>query len=421
MSTEFEKQLEKYAEIILKIGLNFQPKQRLLIGSLGSFGEGAPFEAAPLIRIITKKAYQMGARLVDVIWGDEELRYIRLKYGSRKYLRELPKWKIDVRFDISQSGDAHLQILSPNPDLLKDIPTGLILKYQYFLIKKNKPAMKLAQDHALTWSAITVPNKAWAKKLFPELSSDEGIQKLWDIIFEICKINNEDPLSTWKSHNETLINRCIYLNKKQYKQLKFSSSETNLSIGLPKNHVWLGGSVNSHKGIKFTPNLPTEEIYTLPDRNKVEGRVKITKPFIIEGQIIEGCILDFSEGRIITATAEFGEKFLYSILDVDEGTKRLGEVALVPNSSPISKAELVFYETLIDENAASHIAIGQAFKGCLSGGTELSDQEFLAAGGNSSLLHLDMMIGSSDMGVDGITEKNQIEPIMKKGEWAFRV
>lgn len=421
MSNEFEKNLEKYAEVILKIGLNFQLKQRLLIGSLGSFSEGAPFEAAPLIRIITKKAYQMGARLVDVIWGDEELRYIRLKYSSRKYFRELPKWKIDARFDISKAGDAHLLILSPKPDLLKDIPTGLILKYQYFLIKKNKPAMKLTQDNALTWSGITVPNKAWAKRLFPELSGDKGIERLWNLIFEICRINNEDPVSTWHSHNENLSKKCSYLNKKQYKKLRFRSQETDLAIGLPKHHIWKGGAVSSQKGIRFTPNLPTEEIFTLPDRNKVEGRVKITKPFIIEGQIIEGCILDFSEGRIITATAEFGEKFLYSILEVDEGTKRLGEVALVPNSSPISKADLVFYETLIDENAASHIAIGQAFKGCLPGGTELSEEEFLAAGGNNSLIHLDMMIGSSDMDVDGITEKNQIEPIMKKGEWAFKV
>jgi aminopeptidase len=284
-----------------------------------------------------------------------------------------------------------------------------------------EPASKLAQSHALNWSIIAIPNRVWAKKLFPKLSSDEGIKKLWNIIFEICRINNDDPVSTWHSHNDILSKICLYLNNKQYKELKFRSRDTNLIIGLPENHIWQGGSVSSQKGKIFNPNLPTEEVFTLPDRNKVKGRVKITKPLIIECQMVKGCSLEFAKGNIINASAEVGEKFLHSILEVDEGTRRLGEVALVPNSSPISKTELVFYNILIDENAASHIAIGQAYKGCLKGGNKLSDDEFLAFGGNNSLIHLDMMIGSSDMNVDGITKENQIEPIMRKGEWAFTV
>ena len=421
MSIKFEENLEKYAEVILKVGLNLQPNQRLLIGGAGMSNDGVPFEAAPLIRIITKKAYQMGARLVDIIWADEQIRLIRFQNSPKKLLREYPKWKIDAIMDISKAGDAFLQILSPNPDLLKDVDTSSILKFQLFLIKHLQPVANLNRQNLSNWSAFSVPNKAWADKLFPDIPSDKRVQKLWDVIFEICRITEDDSVSAWQTHNEKLHKLCSHLNQKQYKELKLTSPETNLTIGLPKDHIWRGGTLKSQKGIIYTPNLPTEEIFTLPHKDKVDGFVKITKKLIIEGQVIEDAILQFSEGRVIKATAKIGEDTLNIIIKVDEGARRLGEIALVPHSSPVSKIEMLFYNLLIDENASNHIALGTGLRGSLKNGNKMTEEEFISAGGNHSNIHLDMMIGSEKMNVDGITQDNMVEPIMRNGEWAFKI
>ena len=421
MSTEFKRNLEKYAEVILKVGLNLQPKQRLLIGGASSFSDGVPFEAAPLVRIITKKAYQMGARLVDVIWADEYLRLIRLQYSPKKLLREYPKWKIDAIIDIAKAGDAHLQILSPNPDLLKVVDTSSILKFQLFLIKRVQPVTNLLRQNPLNSAVIAVPNQAWANKLFPDIPSNERVQKLWDIIFEICRITEDNPVSAWQTHNGALMKRCSYLNQKQYKELKLKSPDTDLTIGLPKDHIWRGGNLKTKKGIDYTPNLPTEEIFTLPDKDKVDGYVKITKKLIIEGQVIEEAIFHFSEGCVIKANAKIGEDVINAIINIDEGSRRLGEIALLPHSSPVSKTEMVFYNILIDENASNHIALGEGIRSSLKNGNNMTEEEFMLAGGNKSTIHLDMMIGSGEMNVDGITENNKVEPIMRNGEWAFNL
>jgi len=421
MSTEFKRNLEKYAEVILKVGLNLQPKQRLLIGGASSFSDGVPFEAAPLVRIITKKAYQMGARLVDVIWADEYLRLIRLQYSPKKLLREYPKWKIDAIIDIAKAGDAHLQILSPNPDLLKVVDTSSILKFQLFLIKRVQPVTNLLRQNPLNSAVIAVPNQAWANKLFPDIPSNERVQKLWDIIFEICRITEDNPVSAWQTHNGALMKRCSYLNQKQYKELKLKSPDTDLTIGLPKDHIWRGGNLKTKKGIDYTPNLPTEEIFTLPDKDKVDGYVKITKKLIIEGQVIEEAIFHFSEGCVIKANAKIGEDVINAIINIDEGSRRLGEIALLPHSSPVSKTEMVFYNILIDENASNHIALGEGIRSSLKNGNNMTEEEFILAGGNKSTIHLDMMIGSGEMNVDGITENNEVESIMRNGEWALKV
>ncbi|MFX1267899.1 MAG: aminopeptidase [Promethearchaeota archaeon] len=421
MKSEFEQKLEKYAEVILKVGLNLQPKQRLLIGGATSGYDGTSFEAAPLVRIIAKKAYQMGARLVDVVWSDEQLRLIRFQYGPKRSLKEYPKWRIDARMDISQAGDANLHIVTPNPDLLKDVNPNLILKFQLHLLKRLKPVLNFVTQYALNWLIISIPNRAWADKLFPNIPSNERIQKLWDIIFKICRITEENPTSAWQHHIENLHKRCDYLNQKQYRRLKLTSPETDLTIGLPTNHIWHGGSVTSQNGIGFTPNLPTEEIYTLPHKDRVDGVVKTTKPVFYQGKVVEECIFKFSNGRIIEAQAKVGQETILKTIDIDEGARRLGEIALVPNSSPISQTGLLFYNILLDENASNHIALGQALRNSLKGSKELTDEEFMAAGGNNSIIHLDMMIGSGEMNVDGILEDETVEPIMRNGEWAFTV
>ncbi|MFX0026928.1 MAG: aminopeptidase [Candidatus Hermodarchaeota archaeon] len=421
MTSEFEQNLERYAEVILKIGLNLQPKQRLLIGGASSNYDGISFEAAPLVRIIAKKAYQMGARLVDVVWADEQLRLIRFQYGPEKSLNEYPKWRIDARLDISQAGDANLHISSPNPDLLNDVDPNLISKFQFHLHKQLKPVLNLVSQYALNWLIISTPNKAWVDKIFPDIPSNERIQKLWDVIFKICRITEEDPISAWQNHNENLHRRCNYLNQKRYRALKLTSPETNLTVGLPKDHIWHGGSVTSRDGINFICNIPTEEIYTIPHKDRVNGVVKTTRPVFYQGKVVEECVFKFSNGRIIEANAKVGEEILLKTIDMDEGARRLGEIALVPNSSPISQTGLLFYNILLDENASNHIALGRAYRDSLKNSKSLTDEEFMAAGGNNSLIHIDFMIGSGEMNVDGILEDETVEPLMRNGEWAFTV
>ena len=421
MSSEFEKKLEKYAEVILKVGLNFQPKQRLLIGGPAFFHDGLSFDMAPLVRIITRKAYQMGANLVDVMWADEQLRPIRFKYGSKKSLRLYPKWRLDAKLDIAQSGDAFLDIMSPNPDLLEGVELSVILKFSLFLIKHLKPLSDLTTQFDYKWLIIAAPNQSWADKLFPHIPSNERVQKLWDIIFEICRITEENPISAWNKHDENLKKRCNYLNEKQYQSLKFTSPETDLTIGLPKNHIWEGGSVKTKSEAVFQPNIPTEEIFTTPNKDQVEGVVKITKPVLIQGQIIEDCVFRFTEGRIVEANVRIGDKTMNSIINIDEGARRLGEIALVPHSSPISQTGLLFYNQLIDENASNHMALGQGFKSSFTNGNKLTDEEYIAAGGNKSTLHLDLMIGSGEMNVDGVLDNENAEPLMRNGEWAFHI
>jgi aminopeptidase len=421
MSSEIEQNLEKYAEVILKVGLNFQPGQRLLIGGATTSYDGISFEAAPLVRIITKKAYQMGARLVDVVWGDEQLRLIRFQYGPEESLDEYPQWRIDARLDISQAGDANLHIMTSNPDLLRDIDSSLISKFQLNLQKNLKPVLDLITQNALNWLIVSAPSKAWADKLFPKIPSKKRMQKLWDVIFKICRIDEDNPVSAWKKHDEELHKRCKYFNQKQYTALKLTSVVTDLTIGLPKNHIWTGGSVKTLHGIYFTANLPTEEIYTLPHKNRVDGVVKTTRPVFYQGKIIEDCVFKFSEGRVVDAEAKVGNEMIQAIIDTDEGARSIGEIALVPNSSPISQTGLLFYNILIDENASNHIALGQGYRDSLKDGDEMTEDEFIVAGGNQSLIHLDVMIGSADMNVDGVLEDGTIEPVMRNGEWAFEV
>jgi aminopeptidase len=366
-----------------------------------------------------KKAYQMGARLVDVMWADEQLRPIRFKHGSKKSLRLYPKWRVNAKLDIAQAGDVFLDILSPRPDLLEGVELSAILKFQLFLIKHLKPLIDLSTQFDYKWLIIAAPNQSWADKLFPDIPSNDRIKKLWNIIFEICRINETNPIDAWNKHGENLKKRCNYLNQKQYHSLRFKSSETNLTVGLPNNHKWEGGSRKSKSGSKFYPNMPTEEIFTTPNKDRVEGVVKTTKPLLIEGQIIEDCVFKFSEGRIIEVKARVGEDVIDKIINVDEGARRLGEIALVPHSSPISMKDTLFYNALIDENASCHMALGVGFKSSFKNGRTLTDEEFVAAGGNKSSIHIDLMIGSGKMNIEGILDDGSIEEIMRNGEWVF--
>ncbi|MFW9877976.1 MAG: aminopeptidase [Candidatus Thorarchaeota archaeon] len=420
MLSEFDQKLEKYAEVLLKVGVNLQPGQRLLIGGPSLESDGVPLDLAPLVRFIVKKAYQMGARFVEVVWGDEQLRLMRFKDAPKDSIEEYPKWRIDARYDISKAGDANILFESPNPDLMAGVETELLSKFQKAFYQQMKRVYDLLKGNVFNWLGAPVPNDGWANKIFPDVPQDRRKHKLWEAIFEVCRVNEEDPISAWEKHNNNLSKRCKYLNKKQYTALKLTAPGTDLTIGMPKNHIWEGGATTALNGITFTGNIPTEEVYTMPHKDKVEGVVCTTMPVYFGGRTIENCSLKFSKGRIIEATAEKGEEFLLETLEIDEGARQLGEIALVPHSSPISQMNLLFYSMLIDENASNHIALGEAYRDTLKNGEAMSDEEFMAAGGNDSLIHLDFMIGSGEMDVDGILENDTIEPLMRNGEWAFK-
>ncbi|MFW9829313.1 MAG: aminopeptidase [Candidatus Thorarchaeota archaeon] len=419
MSSEFEQNLEKYAEVILRVGLNLQPGQRLLIGT-APFNYGAPIELVPLIRLITKKAYQMGARFVEVFWDDDHLKLIRFQHAPRNSFEEFPTWRAKAEYEFAKNGDAMLFIVAFNPDLLKDQDSSLFMTTLQTYIEHNKPFSNLRHQDAMNNLVITAPVEGWADKLFSNLPKESRISKLWDIIFNICRVRNQDPISAWEVHIKNLEARCNFLNKKQYNYLKFDALGTDLTIGLPKKHNWQAARSISKNGISFVGNIPTEEVFTLPHKDKTEGFVTLTKPFS-RTVLVEDLKLHFVEGKIVKATAKKGQEFINNIIGIDEGTKCLGEVALVPNSSPISQTGILFYNLLIDENASCHIALGNAWRSCLDGGNKMSDEEFSAAGGNISKLHYDFMIGSNEMNIDGILEGGISEPIMRNGEWAFQI
>ena len=421
MSSEFEKNLDKYAEVIVKVGLNLQPGQRLLIGKPTANSNGTPLELAPLIRLIATKAYQIGARLVDVMWDDEQLRLIRFQYSPRDSFEEFPNWRTDAALKVAKAGDAMLTITGHNPKLLIKQDPELITTAQQTYLKHNEPILDLVTKNALNWLVIAAPVEGWMDKVFPNLPPDKRKAKFWDTLFDICRVKKYDPISAWNDHINQLDARSKYLTLKNYKVLKFIAPGTNLNIELPKGHIWQGATVTSQNGIKFSANIPTEEIFTIPHKDKTEGVVTATKPLSYGGSLIEGFSLTFSQGRVVKVTAKKGENFLQNLIETDEGARRLGEVALVPHSSPISQTGLLFYNTLIDENASNHIALGSGIKYSIKNGEKMSDNEFASAGGNNSRIHIDLMIGSGEMDVDGIMEDGKVEPIMRNGEWTFEI
>jgi len=417
MSSEFEQNLEKYAEVILKVGLNLQKGQRLLILSMR---ETPLLELAPFVELITNKAYKMGAKFVEVIWNDPQLDLIRFQHAPRDSFEEFPTWKSNAALEFAEKGDAILSIIAAIPDLFVDQDPELIVIRRQTFLKHFKPFIDLKFKNAMNWTNVAASVDSWADKIYPDLPPDKRKTKMWDTIFDICRVKQKDPVSAWQDHIYQLAARSNYLNHKQYNTLKLKAPGTDLMIGLPKGHIWKGGSTTNQNGIDFSPNLPTEEIFTLPHKDKIEGFVAATKPLPVE-VVIEDFSLTFSKGRVVKATAKKVENMLNKLLEIDEGSSRLGEIALVPHSSPISRSGILFYNVLIDENGSCHIALGRAYRPCLENGEKMSDEEFMAAGGNVSLSHIDFMIGSGEMNIDGITEDGTTEPIMRNGEWAFDV
>jgi aminopeptidase len=418
--SEFEKNLDKYAELIVKVGLNFQKGQRLLIGTPAIGRNGVSLELAPLVRLIVKKAYQYGAKLVEVMWEDDQTRLFRYQYASKDSFEEYPIWRTNGAFNFAKESDAMLFIAARDPDLLADIDSNLILTSTKTYLKHMKPANDIRRKGLVNWSAIAAPLDGWADKIFPDIPHGERKARFWDAIFKICRITEKDPVKAWQKHINQLVTRASYLNDKQYTALHFIAEGTDLTIGLPCSHIWKSAHFTTQGGISNVVNIPTEEIFTTPHKNMTEGIVSATKP-LVTAVTVEDLVLTFSKGKVVDVSASKGEEYMRKYIKTDEGASRLGEVSFVPHSSPISQSGLLFYNILIDENASCHIALGSGIKTCIENGVTMSDDDFSAVGGNSSMIHLDFMIGSEKMNVDGIMEDGTTDPIMRKGEWNFRV
>ena len=419
LTADFEKYLDNYVEVIIKKGLNLQPGQRLLIAS--PFDPGVPLELTSFVRRIVEKAYKSGAKLVDVMWRDDEIRIFRFKHGNQNALEEYPFWRTQTAEKFLENGDAVLFIYAENPSLFAEIePQKLSIAHQT-MFKYMKPLLDKIGKNLSSWVMVSAPIKGWSEKLLPEIHSTEREEKFWDIIFDICRVKHENPIAAWEDHINNLKLRSKYLNKKHYSELRLSAPGTDLTIGLPEGHVWMSGSETNVRGIEFVANIPTEEVFTVPHKDKVNGFVSSTKHLFFGGRLAEDFKLTFKEGKVTQVSAKKGEDFLNSLVSIDDGASRLGEIALVPHSSPISQYNKLFYNILIDENAASHIALGNAYRTSINKGDAMSDEEFGNIGGNLSGIHIDFMVGSEQMNVDGVLKNGNIEHIMDKGEWAFKI
>lgn len=406
-------ELQRYAEVIVHVGLNLQRGQRLLIR--------ADLQAVELVRTVARSAYRAGARLVDVIWDDEQLTLLRIREAARETLSEARAWIADLSADCLRAGDARLSISAGTPTLLAGEDPAAVSVMMQAEARAAQPYLELAQRNASVWTVVAYPTPGWASVVFPDLPEDERLTRLWRAIAQICRLNTPDPAAAWTAHLADLEARRNYLNAKAYAALHFRAPGTDLRVGLVPGHIWAGGGAISARGQAFVPNMPTEEVFCLPHREQVEGTVHSSRPMVYGGNVIDDFTLTFERGRVTQASASRGEEILKRLLATDEGAARLGEVALAPHSSPVGQTGLLFANTLYDENAASHLALGSGYRFCLSGGAEMTAEAFTAAGGNISAIHEDFMIGSATMDVDGIRADGTAEPVMRNGEWAFTV
>jgi aminopeptidase len=409
--------LQKYADLVIKVGLNLRAGQRLHINSLST--RGVLPHNAPLVYEVAKAAYRAGARYVDALWGDEELLKIRVQMAPRDSFDDFSEWQVKAVMDLFEQDGANLTIRSNNPNLMDGEDPEILGQVQKTYLKHYEEYSNLIGQNKINWLVIAAAGPAWAARVFPDLKPAEAEKKLWEAIFSITRVDQPDPVAAWEKHVKELRARSEYMNAKQYSALHYQAPGTDLTVGLPPGHFWNSAGSTAQNGIFYIANMPTEEIFTLPHREQINGYVSASMPLSYGGALMEGFSLTFENGRVVKATAEKNEAVLQKLVHSDEGASSLGEVALVPHNSPIAQSGLLYYDPLIDENAASHLALGRAYKFTLKGAEKLSDEEFQARGGNVSMVHVDFMVGSGQMDIDGLRPDGVTEPVMRQGEWAF--
>ncbi|GGN43765.1 aminopeptidase [Deinococcus daejeonensis] len=411
MTLTFDEKLRNYARLAVRVGLGVKPGQRVLVQ--------APVETAPLARLVVREAYAAGASFVDVRWDDDDVQLARFELAPDGTFEQISRWRVDAEIETAEAGGAVLAIRATNPNLLGGVNPERVATHQRTVAAYRRPYTAQVMTNRLNWNLISAPVSGWAELMFPDASAEQAVAQQWDAIFAATRADQADAVERWEAHLADLKRRRDLLTGKQYAALHFRGGGTDLTVGLADDHVWGGGAADTPGGITFTANIPTEEVWTAPHRERVDGTVVSTKPLSYNGTLIDGIRIEFKDGRITGASAEQGEGALLKMIETDEGSHRLGEVALVPHSSPISRSGLFFFNTLYDENAASHIAIGSAYRFNVRGGVDMSLEDFNAKGGNDSLTHVDWMIGSDQIDVDGITQDGQREAVMRAGEFVI--
>lgn len=404
--------LDRLAEVSIQVGLNLQKGQNLIIT--------APVEALPLVRRLSAEAYRRGAGIVTSMLSDDILTLDRYRFASDESLDAAPDWMFNAMANAFDNNTARLAVSAANPLLLSEQDPSRVARAGKSMSMASKPAMERITNFVTNWNIVSFPGAAWAKKVFPDLSESDAISELAKAIFSISRVDNPDPIGAWKLHQETLNERQEWLNTQNFHALRYKAPGTDLEIGLADGHEWKGGASTAKNGITCTPNIPTEEVFTTPHSHRVNGVVRASKPLVHRGTLIDGIEVVFEDGKITDAKASKGEEVFLNLIDTDEGARRLGEVALVPHSSPISKSGLLFYNTLYDENASSHIALGQCYSKCFKDDIGINPEAVREAGGNSSNIHVDWMIGSERMDIDGITADGNIKSVMRGGEWSYK-
>jgi aminopeptidase len=405
----FDQKLDRLAEVAVQVGLGLRAGQELIMS--------APIEALPLVRRITEHAYKAGALLVTTFYSDDPSVLARYEYAADASFDYAPTWLHDAIAAGFRGGAARLAIAGANPALLAKQDPAKVARANVAASKAGKPAMELITRHEINWTIVACATPEWAKLVFPGEPENIAVAKLWDAIFIASRVAVDDPVQEWREHGARLKKRMEMLNAKRFYALHFKAPGTDLTVGLADNHLWAGGGTTAGNGIYCQPNIPTEECFTTPHKDRVNGTVRASKPLSHQGTLIENIVVHFENGRIVKATATAGEDVLNRLISTDDGARRLGEVALVPHSSPIAQSGVLFWNTLFDENAASHIALGQAYSTCLIDGEKMDAEQLAALGANASLIHVDWMIGSGEMDIDGVTADGVEEPLMRKGEW----
>lgn len=402
--------LDKYAELIIRSGLNVRAGQQVLVT--------APLEAVDLVRRVTHHAYAAGASLVTTLYSDEQTTLMRYRLGHEAAFDAAPGWLFNGMAEAFRDGStARLAIIGEDPSLLSNENPEHVSRANRARSKAYKPVIEQITAFSTNWCVVSAATPSHAKSVFPHLPPEQALAALWAAIFKCTRADLPDPVAAWKAHNAALHARVQMLNGKRYAALKYKGPGTDFTLGLVDNHVWAGGASMARNGILCNPNIPSEEVFTMPHRERVDGIVRSTKPLSYQGSLIDGISVRFEKGRIVEGTAEKGGDVFRKMIETDEGAARLGEVALVPHSSPISASGIIFNETLYDENAASHIAVGQAYAQNMEGTASMSAEQKLAAGMNTSLIHVDWMIGSGELDVDGIAKDGKPEALMRRGEW----
>ncbi len=410
MTASHEILLDKYAELTVRSGLNVRVGQQVLIS--------APIEAIDLVRRITHHAYKVGASLVTTLYNDEKTALMRYTDGNAAAFDAAPAWLFDGMAEAFRDGNcARLAVIGEDPSLLSGQDIDKVSRANRARSTAYRPVVELITSFATNWCVISAATPSHAKSVFPNLSENEALAALWTAIFKCTRADLPDPVGAWELHTKALHARTATLNAKRFSALRYKGPGTDFTLGLVDDHIWCGGASVAKNGILCNPNIPSEEVFTMPHRERVDGVVLSTKPLSYQGTFIDGIQVRFEKGRIVEGSATTGQDVFRKMIETDDGAARLGEVALVPQSSPISASGIVFNETLYDENAASHIAVGQAYSQNMKDTSILNAEEKLARGMNTSLIHVDWMIGSGELNVEGVFKDGSAEPLMRNGEW----